>query len=117
MTGLLLGLQTVQQQRESARRELAEASNRIRSIQQNLRQIKTREARLQKLMATAKAREARADAMEKAKIARERAEKRQRDIANSKFRSAVASTLTDVRYDTGSRKTKRSIRKLRKTRT
>lgn len=114
MTGILLGLQTVQQQRDSAKRELAEASSRIRTLQTNLKQIRSRETQLRKLMATAKAREARANAMEKARLARERVEQRKGDIANARFRGAVSSTLTDVRYDTGNRKTKRAIRRLRR---
>lgn len=117
-TSLLLGLQTLRQQQETARRELAEASAKARMIQQNLKRIQVRETQLRRLLGTARARQAqqkaRDMAAERTRRQQELVTARRRDAEAARFKGTVTSLLTDVRYDTANRRTKRAINRARR---
>jgi tRNA/tmRNA/rRNA uracil-C5-methylase (TrmA/RlmC/RlmD family) len=118
LTGLLLKMQTVRQQQDVIKRDFLEASTKAKGLQQTLQRLKMQEGQLSKVIKMARAQQmrkkAQEQAMEKAKRMREVAMQRKQAMETSKYRDLVASLLTDVRYDTGSRKTKRAIRKARK---
>ena len=117
MTGFLLGLQTLKQRQAEARSELAEVVAKARVLQRDLQKMKMQEARFRKVLSVSQAQQAqqkmRDRAFEKAKRAREVAEARKKNIETARFQNIVSELLTDVRYDTGNRKAKRAIRRMR----
>ena len=117
MTGFLLGLQTLKQRQAEARSELAEVVAKARVLQRDLQKMKMQEARFRKVLSVSQAQQAqqkmRDRAFEKAKRAREVAEERKKNIETARFQNIVSELLTDVRYDTGNRKAKRAIRRMR----
>jgi len=117
MTGFLLGLQTLKQRQAVARSELAEVVAKARVLQRDLQKMTMQEARFRKVLSVSQAQQAqqkmRDRAFEKAKRAREVAEERKKNIETARFQNIVSELLTDVRYDTGNRKAKRAIRRMR----